>query len=45
MATKPKETKLCLACKRPFTNRKSWKSRGQWDGVLYCSDRCRKQKV
>lgn len=37
------ETKLCLVCQRSFTNRKSWRSRGQWALVKYCSDRCRRQ--
>ncbi|NCT02292.1 DUF2256 domain-containing protein [Candidatus Parcubacteria bacterium] len=23
------ETKICLTCKRPFVNRKSWRLRGQ----------------
>jgi hypothetical protein len=39
---KPKETKICAQCKLPFENRKSWKLRGQWDEIKYCSDRCRK---
>lgn len=39
---KPKESKLCVQCGKPFTNRKSWKQRGQWEEVKYCSDRCRK---
>ncbi|MBY0538710.1 DUF2256 domain-containing protein [Patescibacteria group bacterium] len=41
MAT-PKETKICLVCNRPFSNRKSWKLRGQWEQVMYCSERCKK---
>ncbi|MEM9336911.1 MAG: DUF2256 domain-containing protein [Patescibacteria group bacterium] len=39
-----KETKICIACQRPFENRKRWKQRSQWEQVKYCSDRCR-QKV
>ncbi|MBU3669080.1 MAG: DUF2256 domain-containing protein [Candidatus Taylorbacteria bacterium] len=37
------ETKLCLHCKRPFANRKRWRSRGQWEQVLYCSDACKRK--
>jgi hypothetical protein len=35
------ETKTCATCGRPFSNRKKWRSRGQWDQVVYCSTRCR----
>ncbi|MCP9842042.1 DUF2256 domain-containing protein [Synechococcus sp. J7-Johnson] len=35
-------TKNCKACGRPFQWRKKWK--GIWDNVLYCSERCRKNK-
>ncbi len=42
MPRQPKETKPCLQCKKPFENRKSWKLRGQWEQIKYCSDRCRK---
>ncbi|RYG99665.1 MAG: DUF2256 domain-containing protein [Alphaproteobacteria bacterium] len=38
---KPKETKSCATCGKPFENRKKWASRGVWDQVKYCSDRCR----
>ncbi|MCV7183969.1 DUF2256 domain-containing protein [Mycolicibacterium murale] len=38
---KDTETKICAACGRPFHNRKKWRSRGQWDQILYCSRRCR----
>ena len=31
--------KTCLACARPFIWRKKWAR--DWDGVKYCSDRCR----
>ncbi|MCU0660447.1 MAG: DUF2256 domain-containing protein [Candidatus Pacebacteria bacterium] len=37
-----RETKKCLSYDREFQNRKSWKSRGQWELVKYCSERCRK---
>ncbi|MEI6741852.1 MAG: DUF2256 domain-containing protein [bacterium] len=37
-----KQTKICAVCKKPFTNRKKWASRGQWAQIKYCSDRCRK---
>jgi len=40
-----KETKICPVCNRPFENRKSWKLRGIWDQVKYCSNRCRKQST
>ncbi|HMA77683.1 MAG TPA: DUF2256 domain-containing protein [Candidatus Paceibacterota bacterium] len=39
-----KESKICERCGRPFTNRKSWKARGQWAEVTYCSERCRAGK-
>ena len=35
------ETKICPACGRPFANRKKWRARGQWDQIIYCSQRCR----
>ncbi|MEM1154735.1 MAG: DUF2256 domain-containing protein [Pseudomonadota bacterium] len=38
-----KQSKICPVCKRPFYNRKKWASRGQWEQITYCSDRCRKQ--
>ncbi|MEL6803707.1 MAG: DUF2256 domain-containing protein [Bacteroidota bacterium] len=38
------DTKMCRQCGLPFSNRKSWRSRGQWDDVKYCSERCRKAK-
>jgi hypothetical protein len=34
--------KTCLVCQRPFTWRKKWAA--CWNEVLYCSDRCRKNK-
>jgi hypothetical protein len=38
------ESKECIVCKRLFYNNKSYKSRGIWAEVKYCSDRCRKNK-
>ncbi|MFN9711032.1 MAG: DUF2256 domain-containing protein [Bacteroidota bacterium] len=34
--------KQCKSCHRPFTWRKKWEK--VWDQVMYCSDRCRKQR-
>jgi len=43
---KPKKadlpTKICVACKRPFTWRKKWER--CWDEVLYCSEGCKKKR-
>ena len=39
----PDSVKVCLVCARSFQNRKKWASRGQFQDVLYCSQRCRKQ--
>ncbi|WP_395089050.1 DUF2256 domain-containing protein [Armatimonas sp.] len=39
-----KETKVCPVCGLSFTNRKRWKSRDQWDQVVYCSNKCRTAK-
>ena len=33
-------SKICVACRRPMTWRKSWAR--NWDEVKYCSDACRK---
>jgi hypothetical protein len=38
---KDAEQKICVQCGRPFSNRKKWRSRGVWDQVIYCSERCR----
>jgi len=38
---KKPETKKCLECGLDFSNRKSWRMRGQWSEVKYCSNRCR----
>lgn len=35
-------TKVCPVCERPFTWRKKWER--DWDHVLYCSERCRRNK-
>ncbi len=37
---KDAEVKTCVACGRPFANRKKWRTRGIWDQVIYCSKRC-----
>ena len=34
-------TKPCAACQRPFAWRKKWER--DWERVLYCSDRCRRE--
>eukprot|EP01036_Dinobryon_divergens_P044909 gene44909-59945_t len=36
-------SKLCVACGRPMTWRKSWEK--NWDDVKYCSDKCRKNRI
>ncbi|WP_294355491.1 DUF2256 domain-containing protein [uncultured Sphingomonas sp.] len=33
-------TKTCPVCARPFAWRKKWGR--DWDHVIYCSDRCRR---
>jgi hypothetical protein len=35
--------KICPVCGRPFLWRKKWQK--TWDNVIYCSRRCRKEKV
>jgi len=35
--------KICQTCDKPFVWRKKWKA--NWDQVLYCSERCRRNKV
>ncbi|MFK8104573.1 MAG: DUF2256 domain-containing protein [Saprospiraceae bacterium] len=35
-------TKICKVCERPFTWRKKWEK--VWESVLYCSERCRRNK-
>jgi hypothetical protein len=34
--------KVCPACNRPFQWRKKWEK--IWDEIVYCSDRCRKNR-
>ena len=38
-----KDEKLCKTCRKPFTWRKKWKR--DWHNVLYCSERCKKNKA
>ncbi|MBJ48185.1 MAG: hypothetical protein CMG59_03295 [Candidatus Marinimicrobia bacterium] len=35
--------KICLTCDKPFNWRKKWVR--DWDNVLYCSQRCRSNKI
>ncbi|MEM9357173.1 MAG: DUF2256 domain-containing protein [Pseudomonadota bacterium] len=35
--------KLCPVCQRPFFWRKKWKN--NWDDIIYCSERCRRNKL
>ena len=37
------EPKTCVACGRQIEWRKKWER--DWDGVRYCSDRCRRHRV
>lgn len=34
-------SKTCPVCQRPFAWRKKWAR--DWDAVIYCSERCRRQ--
>jgi hypothetical protein len=34
--------KDCIVCGRPFIWRKKWER--DWDKVLYCSERCKRNK-
>lgn len=34
--------KTCVTCEKDFSWRKKWKT--CWDSVLYCSERCRRNK-
>ncbi|NDU96218.1 DUF2256 domain-containing protein [Spirosoma terrae] len=34
--------KMCPVCQRPFSWRKKWEK--VWDEVIYCSERCRREK-
>ncbi len=38
-----KKEKICRTCNKVFTWRKKWKR--DWINVLYCSERCRKNKL
>jgi hypothetical protein len=38
MSRRPKPTKQCPVCDRPFTWRARWKR--NWESVVYCSRRC-----
>ena len=40
---KMKPEKMCKTCGKPFTWRKKW--RKDWENVLYCSERCRRNKT
>ncbi|HCR28405.1 MAG TPA: DUF2256 domain-containing protein [Opitutae bacterium] len=35
-------TKICPVCGQPFAWRKKWER--CWDEVVYCSERCRRNK-
>ncbi|MEM1118357.1 MAG: DUF2256 domain-containing protein [Bacteroidota bacterium] len=35
-------TKTCPVCERPFAWRKKWAR--DWEQVVYCSERCRRNK-
>lgn len=35
--------KVCLTCHRPFAWRKKWAR--CWEAVLYCSERCRRNRA
>jgi hypothetical protein len=34
-------TRICASCGRPFAWRRKWAR--DWDRVLYCSDKCRRE--
>ncbi|MBO6494711.1 MULTISPECIES: DUF2256 domain-containing protein [Roseivirga] len=36
-------TKICPVCNRPFEWRKKW--RNCWQEVVYCSEKCRRNKT
>ncbi len=38
-----KKEKICKICKKSFTWRKKWQR--DWENVLYCSERCKKNKT
>ncbi|MBN8566512.1 MAG: DUF2256 domain-containing protein [Flavobacteriales bacterium] len=35
--------KICKTCRLPFFWRKKWEK--NWEEVLYCSEKCRRNKV
>ena len=39
---KQKDEKICLVCKKSFSWRKKWER--DWDNVIYCSERCKRNK-
>ncbi|WP_111541238.1 DUF2256 domain-containing protein [Mesonia algae] len=42
MKKKHLHTKICPICKLSFTWRKKWEK--NWNEVVYCSERCRRNK-
>ena len=38
-----KDERICKTCKKSFSWRKKWQR--DWENVLYCSERCRKNKL
>ncbi|MBX2868598.1 MAG: DUF2256 domain-containing protein [Acidiferrobacterales bacterium] len=38
------QSKICPVCEKPFQNRKKWQSRGLWPQIIYCSERCRRER-
>ena len=36
------QTKICPVCHLSFNNRKKWKSRGIWEEIIYCSEKCKR---
>ena len=42
MRKKSLESKICPVCLKPFTIRKKWSARNQWDQIIYCSEKLRK---
>lgn len=39
---KNKETKICKVCNKSFSWRKKWER--DWENVIYCSEKCRRNK-
>ncbi len=35
-------SKICVVCQRPFNWRRKWAR--DWDNVIYCSERCRRNR-